>query len=176
MLTVNPTPFIGAILGSTSLATGSSTTLSNAVSGGTWVSSNPSVASISTTGVITGIAAGTATITYTLTNSFGCSSDTTTSLTIVPATSIEQLTTQPKFSLFPNPTMGGVTINWQGLDAEETNVTITDAAGRIIIQEVIPVVAASGNHHVDLSNFAPGMYFFMVSTGTTTFNDRIMLQ
>jgi uncharacterized protein YjdB len=44
--------------------------LSNATSGGTWSSSNPSVATVGTTGVVSGVATGTATVSYTL--STGC--------------------------------------------------------------------------------------------------------
>jgi uncharacterized protein YjdB len=56
---------IAAISGSSSICTGSSTTLTDTVSGGLWVSSNPLVATIGlTTGVITGVLAGTSTISY----------------------------------------------------------------------------------------------------------------
>lgn len=63
VLTVNPVP--GAIVGVDNVCLGSSTTLSNAMPGGTWSTSNPSVASVNTTtGLVTGISAGTANITY----------------------------------------------------------------------------------------------------------------
>ena len=55
----------GAIgFSTTTICTGLTTTFTDAISGGTWRSSNTSIVSISITGVITGIAAGTATITY----------------------------------------------------------------------------------------------------------------
>ncbi len=62
----------GTISGVAAVCRGASATLSNSVTGGTWSSSNPSVASISTTGVVTGVAAGSVTITYTATS--GCGS------------------------------------------------------------------------------------------------------
>ena len=47
--------------------------LSSTTSGGTWASLAPGIATIDPTGVVTGVAAGTATITYTFTNANGCS-------------------------------------------------------------------------------------------------------
>jgi uncharacterized protein YjdB len=56
----------GAIAGTLSLCPGGTTTLSNSTSGGTWSSSDGSVATINTTsGLVNGVSAGTATITYT---------------------------------------------------------------------------------------------------------------
>ncbi len=50
---------------STAICVGTTTQLSNANSGGTWTSSNTNIASVSNTGLVTGIAGGTVTITYT---------------------------------------------------------------------------------------------------------------
>lgn len=70
-----------AVGGSTSVCVGNSVTLNDATSGGTWASSNTSVATInSTTGVVTGISAGTSIVTYMLGS--GCTSFVT--LTVNP--------------------------------------------------------------------------------------------
>lgn len=70
LVTVNPLPTIGgtlnACINNTRQLTGSAT--ANAVN--PWISSDPGVATISNTGLVTGISAGTTTITYT--NSNGC--------------------------------------------------------------------------------------------------------
>ena len=58
-----------AISGTAIACTGATTSLSDAVSGGTWSSSNTGIATISSIGVVSGVAAGTATITY---NNGGC--------------------------------------------------------------------------------------------------------
>ncbi len=67
---INVTALPSPITGSTNVCTGSNTILSDA-GGGTWSSSNVSVASVGPTGIVSGVGAGTATITYTL--STGCS-------------------------------------------------------------------------------------------------------
>jgi trimeric autotransporter adhesin len=66
-VTVNVNPLPGAITGNLAVCVGTTFTLGNAATGGTWMSSDPSKASIvSGTGVMTGLATGTTTITYTL--------------------------------------------------------------------------------------------------------------
>ncbi len=54
------------IEGGTHTCVGLTTTLSHPTPGGTWVSSTPSVATVSASGVVTGVTAGTSTITYTV--------------------------------------------------------------------------------------------------------------
>ncbi len=61
---VNPNP--AAPTGTNNVCVGLLTTLTDATSGGTWTSSNPANGSISATGVVGGVAAGTTTISYTL--------------------------------------------------------------------------------------------------------------
>jgi hypothetical protein len=57
-------PIAITISGPAAVCLGSSVTLSSSVSGGTWSSSNNAVASVTSTGVVRGNAAGTVTITY----------------------------------------------------------------------------------------------------------------
>ncbi len=78
-VTVTVNTAAGAIAGTTTLCVGSTSTLSNPATGGTWTSSNPLIATIgSTTGIVTGVAQGTTTIIYSLTNSCGTTTSTTT--------------------------------------------------------------------------------------------------
>ncbi len=82
-ITVNPSP--APISGVLYVCEGSTTTLSDGTSGGTWTSSNITIATVgSTTGVVAGVAAGTANITYSL--STGCR--TISNLTVNPLPSI----------------------------------------------------------------------------------------
>ncbi len=73
VVTVNPLPAVpAAISGITALCDGgATTTFSDAVTGGTWTSTNTGVAVVGTSGIVTSISAGTSTISYTLTNSCG---------------------------------------------------------------------------------------------------------
>jgi uncharacterized protein YjdB len=62
---------IGPISGNRLLCPGTSQTLSNFLAGGTWSSSSTSIATVSATGIVSGMAAGTAIISYTATGSCG---------------------------------------------------------------------------------------------------------
>lgn len=63
-VTVNPLP--GTISGPSGVCATTTITLSDATSGGTWVSSKVTVATVGSTGIVSGLAAGTTVITYTL--------------------------------------------------------------------------------------------------------------
>lgn len=70
-----------AIVGANTICAGSTTPFTTASTGGTWSSSNTSIATVSATGVVTGVAAGIADITYTST----CSSTAVKSITVLAA-------------------------------------------------------------------------------------------
>jgi len=71
-VTVNPLPDAGTIKGNTTICTGTTTIFIDTATGGTWASSNSSTASInSASGLVDGVSAGTATISYVYTNSCG---------------------------------------------------------------------------------------------------------
>ncbi len=78
ILTINPSPNSGALVGSGIVCAGSTMTLSDPTgsAGGTWTSTNPAVGTVGTTGIVRGIAQGTTTISYTVTNICGSSAAT----------------------------------------------------------------------------------------------------
>jgi len=79
-VTVDPT---SAITGSVGICVGATTTLSDAISGGTWSSGTTVVATINATGVVTGIIPGTSTITYTTTA--GCATEAMATVNLAPS-------------------------------------------------------------------------------------------
>lgn len=81
-VTVNAVP--DTIAGSRAVCAGFTTTLTNTSPLGSWTSSAPGIASVTAGGVVTGIVAGTATITYTL--SAGCISTAVVTVYALPGT------------------------------------------------------------------------------------------
>ncbi|MBV8255945.1 MAG: Ig-like domain-containing protein, partial [Chitinophaga sp.] len=82
-VTVNALPVVSPITGTTNICTGTATTLSNTTSGGVWSSSNTAVATVdANSGLVTGVTAGTATITYEVTNANGCKAQQTAPVTV----------------------------------------------------------------------------------------------
>jgi uncharacterized protein YjdB len=119
-VTVNAIPAV-SVTGSSNICIGSTTTLSPA-SGGTWVSSDPTRATVTNGGVVTGVSAGS--VTFTFTNSTtGCVSAPTSAVTInsLPAVSITGSSTICAGSTTTlTPTVGGT---WTSSDPTVASVT-----------------------------------------------------
>jgi gliding motility-associated-like protein len=161
VVTVNPTPTMGgtftACAGSTTQLTGSGTPA--AVN--PWSSSNTAVATISSTGLVSGIASGTSTVTYT--NSDGCS--VTQAVTITSGASISGTltvciggTTQLNGTGTPNATNPWVSSNTAvatvsntglvtSLTAGTTTITYTNSSGcldtKVVTVNPLPTVTGS---------------------------------
>ena len=126
---VDPLPATAPVTGSTSVCLSATTILADVAAGGVWSSSNPSVASVDATGSVTGVAAGSAAISYTMTNS--CGSVTVTSpmaVNLLPAAGIVSgidsvCVAVP--TLFTDGATGGV---WS---ASPAATAVVDAAGNV---------------------------------------------
>jgi gliding motility-associated-like protein len=93
LLTVNALPTVGAITGATGVCMNNTTALTSTTTGGVWTSSNTAIATTAG-GLVTGIAAGTAIINYTVTNVNSCVAIVTASVTVNPL---------PTVTVQPNP-------------------------------------------------------------------------
>jgi succinate dehydrogenase/fumarate reductase cytochrome b subunit len=80
-LTVNAAPVVAAIAGTANVCIGATRILTNATNGGTWSSSDMTKATVATNGVVTGVAAGATTISYTVTSN-GCTTVVTQAFTV----------------------------------------------------------------------------------------------
>ncbi len=89
IMTVNPIPVVSPITGATTVCPAATNTLASLTAGGVWSSDAPGVATINpSTGDVTGVSAGTANITYTVTNAFGCPGSQMTAVTVPGATPV----------------------------------------------------------------------------------------
>ena len=104
VITVNPA--VSAITGETSVCVGSSTTLFNSTSGGTWSISNANATIGSSTGVVNGVTTGASIATYTTPS--GCGTSTAININPVPSSS---------FSVTPNPVCLGTATTFTGASA-----------------------------------------------------------
>ena len=127
VVTVNPLPNAGAINGTSVVCAGATVTLSDAASSGTWNSSSAATASISESGIVTGSAAGTATISYTVINGCGIANATTV-VTINPLPNAGTITgianaCAGSITTLVDGTIGGV---WS---SDATAIATVDATG-----------------------------------------------
>ena len=89
-LYINPLPTVGPIKGIFEVCVGSTTLLSDVTSGGIWSSSNPTSASVSTDGLVSGLIAGNTIINYTVTDGNGCVNHTSQNVIVYPVYSFTE--------------------------------------------------------------------------------------
>jgi len=81
-INIHGLPLISAISGATDVCEGQQIGLSNATAAGTWSSDNTAIATVDAAGVVTGISAGTISVVYSVTDNYGCTGSTDTSITV----------------------------------------------------------------------------------------------
>ncbi len=162
-MTVNPVPAVGPITGRDSMCVGNTVLLSDSSSGGIWSAVNP-MATVSVSGLVTGITAGMDTILYTLSNAW-CSATSQLPVKVIAidqcgALIISQKNTlnSDQFSIWPNPTDGKivVSVSQSGL------VTISNVLGSKIA--AFPV--SEGDNIITLSDTLAGGIYFIEFDGT----------
>lgn len=128
-INVNPSPLVSASVGDTNICVGSSATFTNTTSGGVWSTSDASIATVDAGGNVTGVANGSTTLSYTVSNIFGCATSATNivnvyALPVVSATSATTTTVCAGSTItLVNATSGGV---WTSSD---TTLATVDASG-----------------------------------------------
>ncbi len=155
---VNPLPYAGAISGPSEVCAGLSISLTDITAGGTWTSGN-AAATVGTTGIVTGLSAGTAIISYTVVNT--CGTDRATKTIIVnPLPAIPVVTTQAP----SNACLGTMYQNYGTSNSPQALTTYKWTA-------VNAIVWAQGTaHQYSLINFteAGNAYITLNSTFTAT--------
>ena len=133
----------GAITGITTVCVGDTSTLHETTTGGTWASSNSSIATIDpVTGFVTGLAAGTVTISYTDTT---CTANTVFNVVAIPAVTVSAV--NPSLCLGGSTAItaaGATTYTWTpstGLSAS-TGSTVTCSATSTTTYTVTGTVGA----------------------------------
>ncbi len=145
--TVNPLPVAATISGTSTICPDSATSLTPAISGGTWSSGATAIATVSG-GNVTGVSAGTAIITYTITNSCG-SAPATYAVSVVNdcVSGVKAVGAAPAgLSVYPNPAQGAFTILLASPADERVTITLTSVTGRTIGTYTTTTNTALGAH------------------------------
>jgi uncharacterized protein YjdB len=128
-VTVNPVPTGVSLTSSSNLCVGSNTTVTPSVSGGTWSVSNISVATIDTSGVVSGISSGTVTVTYSVVNAFGCSTNATAIITVNALPSVSAITGTTNICVGASTTLTSSTTGGVWSSSSSAVATVTSAGG-----------------------------------------------
>ena len=149
--TVNALPVVAAISGGSSVAVGQTLQLSNSTGGGAWSSSNASAATIDASGLVTSVAMGSTTITYTVTTS-GCSTSVTKNVDVLGVGSLASITLSAGTL---TPAFSSSTTNYTASVSNSTS-SIT--------------VSASALHGTASVNGTPNSASIPLNVGTNTIN------
>ncbi|MFZ1692097.1 MAG: T9SS type A sorting domain-containing protein, partial [Flavobacteriales bacterium] len=87
--------------------------------------------------------------------------------------------TEARVAMYPNPNAGNeLFVNLTGIDAsiETVNVETYDAFGKRVAQRTIGVSDGFVNSVLDVNGLANGMYTVSITAGTSTFNERLVIQ
>lgn len=132
-------PNVASITGNNSVCVAGVTTLSTTTTGGSWSSSNINIATVSSTGIVIGVAAGNATITYTTSpNASGCTNTTSRLITINALPTVNNITgtrtvCAGKTTKLNNTTTGG---SWSSSDNTKATVSSTGLVTGVAVGSV----------------------------------------
>jgi hypothetical protein len=155
-ITIDPLPVAGTVTAAPTVCIGATVTVSSTAAGGTWSSAD---ASVSVSGaVVTGVSAGTASISYFVTNSCG-SASVFTPITVIDcaaAASVSTLSGAGNLLLYPVPAGNELFIANGSILGR---VTIRDIYGRTVLNVQYDAAEAV----INLSDLAVGTYFLSTS-------------
>ncbi len=154
-------PEISAAGNATTLATGSTLQLSNSLTGGTWATSSSSIATINSSGLVTGVAAGSVTLTYTI-----CDKSVTFILTVVQPT----ITATSSLKTFTS--CSGCSIDPQSFSISGSNlgdnVIVTAPTGFVISTTATGTYATSLTYTPTSGTLATTSVFAKLSNSSTS--------
>jgi hypothetical protein len=175
-ITVNRVPGVYPIsAASTSVAVGHTITLADVTAGGTWSSSNASIASVGITGNVTGVTTGSANVSYTVTNACGSTSQyraiTVTAHKEVFDTENAISEGTSGFKVYPNPSQGLFILELPE-SAEQSKILISDMSGKSITQ----MITSNTREEFDTKTWAGGIYLIQVEVSSKIMRQKLVVE
>jgi hypothetical protein len=160
------------------LYVGGTRTATNTVSGGTWSSSNTGIATVDpSTGVVTGVSAGSFTVSYVVTNSCGTTTTATKNMVVLASRfdNAGNLITEEggmvNVAVYPNPTSGYVTLSMEGA-LGQTDVIVYDFVGKVVATASSEAEKIS----LDFNSLPAGTYLVKASNGGNVYTEKVIVQ
>ncbi|MCW3085350.1 MAG: hypothetical protein JWP12_2716 [Bacteroidetes bacterium] len=122
------------------------------------------------------IGAGMYLITYSYTDANGCANSDTSSITVDVCTGIAANSNVENVMVYPNPSNGAFTVEFNQAVAGKVSVKITDLQGKLIADEELSNFAGNYKNNFDLSSFNKGMYLLEVTGNNTHFVSKVILK
>ena len=171
-IVINAFPNPGNILGIDHTCPGYTVTLANYSGGGTWSSSNSSVASISSSGLVLGVSTGETLISYTLKNSCGTSraffAFTVLQQSDCGAAGVNNVPEYRTLKIYPNPNNGAFTLELAE-NISKAVVTVYNLLGKILDTRICD----EQKNSFSFSNMAPGTYIIRIQTSRAVYTEKM---
>lgn len=119
---------------------------------------------------------GTHEITYTYTDTYGCTSSETQEITVDFCTGIYESVNGMQVEIFPNPSKGDLTIRLTAEKEENLNLRIINSLGVTVFAENNIDVNSTYTNRVNVSNLSEGIYFIQLMNGTDTYVKKIIVK
>jgi hypothetical protein len=159
-VTVNPSPSVNATTSNSNICAGQSALLN--ASGATSYTWNPG----SQTGSAVTFTPG-STTTYTCigANGFGCTGTSMVTVSVSTCAGIEKVTSENgMYSVFPNPTSGKLTIQFNVTKSVMVNVELVDLVGKVVMKQAVSFTPSDASHQLNLSALNDGMYILRLTS------------
>jgi len=169
------------ISGIDTLCQGDSLLLKSSSEGGVWTTSDSTIATVNSSGLVTASKegqGGTVTITYqNEENCVGIVEHTlrvnkcNTHSIIVGVDDIDEIT---EVALFPNPTNSEINLEFEIKNIADVTIALIDMAGRILEERTIDAMAGKNYMLIDMQSFTAGVYSVMLYSNGSKLVKRIV--
>jgi len=164
IVTIDPLPHAGLILGDSTVCLGATISLTDTVPDGIWTQIN-NHGMLSSSGSYYGLSVGVDTVFYSVVNSCGGTSATL-QIKVIDCTGlgINAGHASSDLNLFPNPVSSVLNIAWTNWLPQNT-VVVEDISGRVISRTAwANTDNGIGSMEIDATNLTPGVYFVKINS------------
>lgn len=117
------------------------------------------------------------TITYTYTDTAGCTGSMNSPLLVEVCNGIGSATASATMNMYPNPTEGDFTIEFANSgDVREANLTIVNSLGQAVQVQQLNCTPGTNRWIIDANNLATGIYFINFTAGEHSFSRKLEVQ
>jgi hypothetical protein len=96
--------------------------------------------------------------------------------TFIYVTSIDELAFGSNVNVFPNPVNDKLILEIKSEIEKGTSISILSIQGKLIYQDIIVTETSDYRKEIDVSDYARGMYVLKIENGTSSIQERIIVQ
>lgn len=112
----------------------------------------------------------------TVSDSLGCSSADSVTITVDPCVGITENGNSPALKLHPNPSTGKFTLQALNLPEENVGITIFDIHGKAVYVQSLKTDEGKLLHNIQLENIPAGVYQIQIESGNVLKKEKLILQ